>query len=200
MAEQKIDSDALSEAGRLVREASSHMRGVKHVQFRIDEDTVKIRNRIDCMAECIRKTAMILRDLVPGSTLWGIQFETIREIKQNAVAVHELSWKKKARASYEIYINGDLAKPVVLTRQEWEFLKFLAESRPDPRDGMASTRSLEELVAQFSNGSSRTGNPHKYVNHMVSRIRIALAKQEYDPDFVMRDDRLGVRFAFRGNL
>jgi hypothetical protein len=87
------------------------------------------------MADCIRKTAFILRDLVPGWPSLGIQFESIREIKQDALFVHELSWKKKARPSYEIYINGNLARPVVLTRQQWEFLKFLAESRPDPPDG-----------------------------------------------------------------
>ncbi len=199
MPEQKIDFDVLLETHRLVKEVICLARGLKYVQSRIDQDTVAARNRVDGMSECLKKLVIFLSDQAGMTGLPGPQLDPIREVRPDAV-VYDLKWKKMSRASVEVYINGNLSKPVALTRQEWEFLKFLAESRPDPADGLAAARSLAEVVAHLGNGKSRTGDPKKYVNHMVSRIRIALGKQEFSSDLVRRDEQLGVRFAFRGNL
>jgi len=185
---------------QLCREAASQARSLKYVQSRIDEDTITARNRTDQLADCLKRIGVILRDQFGFSGVPVLQLNAIHEVKPVARSVYDLKWKKTSRASFEIYINGNQAKPVALTRQEWEFLKFLATNRPDPRDGLAATRSLDELVAHISEGKSKTGDTKKYINHMVSRIRIALAKQGFDPEFVRRDDQLGVRFAFRGNL
>jgi hypothetical protein len=194
------ENAALAEMLRLFGAATSYARGLRSVQSRIDEATVAVRIRMDGMANCLKSIALLLHDQMGVLDLPVLQLEAIDEVKPVAASVHNLKWKKASRASVEIYVNGDLSKPVSLTRQEWEFLKFLATNRPNPRDGMAATRSLEELVGYLSDGKSKTRDPQKYINHMVSRIRIALGKQGFSPDLVKRDEQLGVRFAFRGNL
>jgi len=198
MADQNFDPEMLTEMRSLLTQAASHMRGLNYVQARIDAYSITARNRMDGVAECLKKFVTLCRGQSGDA---GLQLDAIREIKPaQAAVVYDLKWKKKGRLSFEIYINGDESRPVVLTRQEWEFLKFLASSPPDPRDGFASTRSLDELVAYLGQGKSKTTKPKTYVNHMVSRIREALDKQKLDPDLVKRDDQLGVRFPFRGNL
>jgi hypothetical protein len=200
MPEQKINFESLVEMLRLYTEATSYARGLRYLQGRIDEGTIAARNRMDGIAECLKRMGLLLRDQAKLPDLPLPQVDAIQEIKQPvAGTVYDLKWKEVGRSLFEIYINGNLAKPVRLTRQEWEFLKFLAESPQNPRDGLASTKSMDEVVA-FIRSKSGTADPKKYCNHMVSRIRIALGKRDFSPDLIKRDDRLGVRFAFRGSL
>jgi hypothetical protein len=198
MADEKLDSERLMNTRSLIREAGSHIRSVNYLQSRIDDYNLAVRNRMDGMVDCLKKVVFLFRD---QNGFADLQLGSIIELRPPvAPVVYDLTWKKVGRATFAIHINGNHSKPVVLTRQEWEFLKFLAQNHRDPTDGLVATRKLDELIAHLSSGKSRTGDPRKYVNHMVSRLRIALGNQGFDPDIIRRDDQLGVRFAFRGRF
>lgn len=200
MTELTINLETRVQLLGLYRDAIGKARGAGYHKSQADAHIDKMATRLEELVDILEKTRRFLVDRLGVTGLILAPATAFSEDPRERSLVHDLKWNETARGRFVVYLNGDSTKPISLTRQELGFLKFLASNRPDPRDGLTATRSLDELVAYLSNGKSKTNNPKRYVNHMVSRIRFALAKAGLDPDLVKRDECLGARFAFRANL